>query len=671
MGLDLKIPALTLAQLARQLVEKFERDGRRADTLQARLHHVLPVLGSVAANELGEKHYKKYVAARQNQLDGQGKSPPQHRLDREIETIKRVVRYQWETGGELERGYSIAETMKATGLSYSLLRGWEKTGFLPRSIAPVAGSNHPFRTARYSFTDLEALRRARSLREQGCSKQALIKVVQALRQRHDFQCNAEALSRTQLIYDGADVWEITGKAERISCLLTPDLKPVQDVESVRSFAESCFIPEELSPPKVSHASHKTYRRQFSKHLLSFFGKSPLNAVSPRAVREFVDLKMREGHAADTVEDWIGLLDRMYRHASLRKRFKGERPTLSIRPVGTRGPTDYAVHSPETIAQISSTLTEPINIWYLMRVLLGLPPRELCALKWCHLNCTDKPLPTIEPFSIAIRLKVVNGVVRPASDRELRNQPLPERLAALFLTWRQQTNFGGNDDFVFADSLGRKPIDPHNVYTRHLKPAATRLGIDHKSLYRLERTATILAGQAGLTLTQQDAVLRLHRGPEIRQPTTADVAAVRRSLNRTAGLILGGGEVENCELVSEAVSNICLSLSGEVANTLPMSRAAHRNAGNRDTANQTGIRAGGEQRANSLQETAEPSITPEQRESEFQSYRQKHKLSINDVATLAKVDRSDLFRWRKGILSPPSSEKARRIDLLILKDIDVP
>ena len=284
-----KSPAPTLRDLAEQLIQDFQRKGRRVDTLKAGLNHILPILGDVPVLDFGEKHYKIYARARNKQVDRRRRRPPQHRVDREIEVIRRVIRFQWQIGEELEQGHSVNATMTVTGLSYRVLRGWEQTEFLPRSIRPIPGSGHPFRTARYSFTDLAALKQAKELRDQGCSKQALVKVAVCLRRRRSYQSNAEAFSKSQPIYDGADVWEITGRAERISCLLQPDATPAPDDETLRGFAESCFIPEELSPPRVSQASHRVYRGQLVKHIFPFFGHMKLTEVRSRRVYEFAQV----------------------------------------------------------------------------------------------------------------------------------------------------------------------------------------------------------------------------------------------------------------------------------------------------------------------------------------------------------------------------------------------
>ena len=59
--------------------------------------------------------------------------------------------------------------------------------------------------------------------------------------------------------------------------------------------------------------------------------------------------------------------------------------------------------------------------------------------------------------------------------------------------------------------------------------------------------------------------------------------------------------------------------------------------------------------------------PKTRETAFQAYRAKHQLNVQQVARLARVDRSDLLKWRKGTLTPPSSEKIRRVSKLIFGD----
>jgi hypothetical protein len=60
------------------------------------------------------------------------------------------------------------------------------------------------------------------------------------------------------------------------------------------------------------------------------------------------------------------------------------------------------------------------------------------------------------------------------------------LGALQVMWERNKEFRKPDDLVFANKAG-KPLDRHNLLHRHLKSAATKLGLPHEIDFRSFRT----------------------------------------------------------------------------------------------------------------------------------------------------------------------------------------
>ena len=85
---------------------------------------------------------------------------------------------------------------------------------------------------------------------------------------------------------------------------------------------------------------------------------------------------------------------------------------------------------------------------------------------------------------------------PLSLQEVRDLPLPLHVARELKKWRVETPWNRPEDFVFASENGN-PHDPHNIITRHLKPAAERAEVPRISTKRLRWTADSLTAQEGM------------------------------------------------------------------------------------------------------------------------------------------------------------------------------
>ena len=72
-------------------------------------------------------------------------------------------------------------------------------------------------------------------------------------------------------------------------------------------------------------------------------------------------------------------------------------------------------------------------------------------------------------------------------------------------WREQARFTGPDDFVFAVRKN-KPVDLHNDIARHIKPAASKLGLPRIGWHDLRHTYTTWGRLAGMAASRSKMIL---------------------------------------------------------------------------------------------------------------------------------------------------------------------
>ena len=114
----------------------------------------------------------------------------------------------------MEIGFTARQVVKLTGVPYSTLNLWAKTGLVEPSVSPGKGTGSE---RVYSFSDLVALKVAFELRKSGITTPSLKKVVEFLRQTEHIK---KPLSEARLVVSGRDV-AIVREGELFSTLSKP------------------------------------------------------------------------------------------------------------------------------------------------------------------------------------------------------------------------------------------------------------------------------------------------------------------------------------------------------------------------------------------------------------------------------------------------------------------
>lgn len=112
-------------------------------------------------------------------------------------------------------GFTPRQVTRLTGVPYSTLNLWAKSGLIAPSIDEGSGSGNE---RVYSLTDLFALKVAFTLRKEGVSTRSLKSVISFLREHGDKE---QPLADTRLVVRGRDVVAVTNDKQLVSVLSNP------------------------------------------------------------------------------------------------------------------------------------------------------------------------------------------------------------------------------------------------------------------------------------------------------------------------------------------------------------------------------------------------------------------------------------------------------------------
>jgi integrase len=115
---------------------------------------------------------------------------------------------------------------------------------------------------------------------------------------------------------------------------------------------------------------------------------------------------------------------------------------------------------------------------------GFRPSELFGLKWKHFDAMQN--------TITLEETVYRGLVRPYTktteegDHDNVTMYIPEAAVIALLKWRSETDFDGQDDYIFPNTEGGH-IHKENYQKRVLNPLAKQAGIARVNFQILRRT----------------------------------------------------------------------------------------------------------------------------------------------------------------------------------------
>jgi integrase len=262
--------------------------------------------------------------------------------------------------------------------------------------------------------------------------------------------------------------------------------------------------ETLAPRYLAHketiglrrSTVRDYASHLRVHLIPFFGRRSLDAVTPIEIEAFIRAKLREGKSRKTVDDLVGLLSAMYRYAVKRGHARLNPVELADRPRQTKSDADIRYLTIEELEALlravpDDELGRMERTLYLTAAMTGMRRGECVALRWRDVDWTTG--------LIRVRRSYGDGEFGPPKTRRSsRAVPMADRVAAELERLYQRSPFGDDEDLVFCHPLIGGVYDPSKLRKRFVE-AARRAGLRPVRFHDLRHTFGTQMAAAGAPL----------------------------------------------------------------------------------------------------------------------------------------------------------------------------
>ena len=279
------------------------------------------------------------------------------------------------------------------------------------------------------------------------------------------------------------------------------------------------------------------------HLMSFFQEKKLKEVQPSDISKFLQTKIDEEFAANTLQNLYGLLRLMF---DIAQQFD----------LIEKSPVRPKIHKPEfervkkptlTALQIQAIIArlpdETERVFALLLAMTGMRIGEALALRWMDFDAQKSEL-SIRHTLHRLKLK------KPKTESSFGTIRLDPRIAALLTSHRRQASFQGRGDFIFCRADGR-PLN-QSALRNHLYQVMDKLEIPRgkgKHGYHIFRHS------AGTLLYSKSRDLKLVQGT-LRHADISTTSDIYVHLNDE---ILGEGTTI---LADEILGNCDRTVTGE-------------------------------------------------------------------------------------------------------------
>lgn len=313
-----------------------------------------------------------------------------------------------------------------------------------------------------------------------------------------------------------------GKTQAMALFYDEHLKDLPktgplSTRNVQQFVDECFRPHIVSACKPTGKAH--YEYVLKKHVLPALGTCMIRDVRPLHVYNLIRAKLDAGLSIQTVVHIRNTVSSLFRHAKRMQAFAGDNPTEGVR----LPPLVHAEKQALTWQQVQAVAEQlPEDLGALVRVLAltGLRIGEAMGLRWKNVDLDRGTLQVRENF-----VRGEYGTLK--SRRSRRDVPLPSLAIA------ELRHIGPKEAEapVFAGQKSGKPLDQHNTARRFLKPAGKRAGCAWVSWHVLRHTASTLADQVGLSVSERQRMLGHASAEMTLHYTHADVDQLRERMEK--------------------------------------------------------------------------------------------------------------------------------------------
>jgi integrase len=264
-------------------------------------------------------------------------------------------------------------------------------------------------------------------------------------------------------------------------------------------------------PKA-YSTVETYRRYINRHILLRWETVRASEMEPVAIQNWLrELRIDSSLSNSTLVKVRNVMVAVFKHAQrygLLPRTQEANPMVFVRQSSV---SDYepVVLTLSQCVDILANLTGMHRVLVLADAATGLRISEILALRWSDIDTANSCIRVTRAY-------VYGKFGPPKSKASKKPVPLHPLLAASLETWRKETPYPANDDFVFPSFRlkGRKPPRANMLVADHLQPAARKAGINRRvGFHTLRRTlaSALVANGSDIKLVQE---LLRHSNPVI-------------------------------------------------------------------------------------------------------------------------------------------------------------
>lgn len=282
--------------------------------------------------------------------------------------------------------------------------------------------------------------------------------------------------------------------------------------------------------KMEPSTLAGYDSIINKHLLPVFAERELANIEVGDMTDFFDRlygKMKE----KTISNIFTLAYKMF-DVALEYDLVKSNPARKHLHKPEFEKEEKPILAAETVREILMKLPYAHRLFIVMLSVLTIRIGEGLALRWLNLDCDNRTL--------QLTHSLWRGKLKPTlkTKSSKRRFILPNALVKALESYRLQTQFNREEDFIFANSIGG-PLEPGNFRKRVLYPVMDELGIKREARnfgFHILRhsSATILHAETGDIEVAQRAL------GHARRSTTEDIYDHAEVVvdEATTGILLG-------------------------------------------------------------------------------------------------------------------------------------
>jgi integrase len=239
-----------------------------------------------------------------------------------------------------------------------------------------------------------------------------------------------------------------------------------------------------------------YRGYLRTHLVPAFGDTPVADLTRENIERFMLQKLREGSAAKSVRNWLGLLHGILAYAEREGHIPANPAKHVAKPQVVESDPDLKFLNLEELDKLleavpGDDLGQMERTLYLAAAMTGLRQGEALALRWRDIDW------------VASRIRVRRAYVRgefnsPKSARSSRSVPLADKVARELERHFQRSAYQGDGDLVFSHPHTGRPYDRSKLLKR-FKKARDRAKVTPVTFHGLRHTFGTRMAAAGVPM----------------------------------------------------------------------------------------------------------------------------------------------------------------------------